>query len=76
MSFFFFFLLPDFPEESKWLRQDEKEYVTARLQADQGKSARERPIALKDVGTVFKDYKVFVAGFMYFGLIVPAYSYA
>ena len=27
VSFAFFFLLPDFPEESKWLRPDEKEYV-------------------------------------------------
>ena len=60
----FFFLLPDFPEESKWLREDEKVYVAARLRLDQGKSARERPITLKDIGNVFKDYKVFVAGFM------------
>ncbi|KAI7549787.1 MFS general substrate transporter [Hortaea werneckii] len=76
VSFFFFFLLPDFPEESKWLRPDEKAYVAARLRADQGRSARERPITLKDVGNVFKDYKVIVGGFMYFGLIVPAYGYA
>ena len=76
VSFFFFFLLPDFPEESKWLKEDEKAYVAARLWQDQGKSARERSITLKDVGRVFKDYKVIVAGFMYFGLIVPAYGYA
>lgn len=76
MSFFFFFLLPDFPEESKWLSPDEKAYVAARLRADQGRSARERPITLKDVANVFKDYKVLVGGFMYFGLIVPAYGYA
>lgn len=48
----------------------------ARLQADQGASARERPITFRDVLNVFKDYKVVVAGFMYFGLIVPAYGYA
>ncbi|KAK3722773.1 High-affinity nicotinic acid transporter [Vermiconidia calcicola] len=76
VSFFFFFLLPDFPEESKWLKEDEKAYVAARLRADQGRSARERKITAKDVGNVFKDYKVIVAGFMYFGLIVPAYGYA
>lgn len=51
-------------------------YVAARLRQDQGKSARDRQITLKDVGRVFKDYKVLVAGFMYFGLIVPAYGYA
>lgn len=76
VSFFFFFLIPDFPEEAKWLKEDERAYVAARLKADQGRSARERAITLKDIGRVFSDYKVIVAGFMYFGLIVPAYSYA
>ncbi|KAK4496342.1 hypothetical protein PRZ48_012322 [Zasmidium cellare] len=76
ISFIFYFTLPGFPEQAKWLSQDEKNYVSARLQVEQGKSAIERSITLKDVGRVFKDYKVVVAGFMYFGLIVPAYSYA
>ena len=76
VSFFFFFLLPDFPEESKWLAQDEREYVAARLRLDQGPAGRDRQITLRDVGRVFKDYKVIVGGFMYFGLIVPAYGYA
>ena len=73
-SSFFFFLIPDFPEEAKWLQPEERAYVAARLKADQGRSARERPITLKDIGRVFSDYKVIVAGFMYFGLIVPAYG--
>lgn len=68
--------MPNFPEESKWLTEEEKAYVAARLRADQGQSARDRKITLSDVGRVFKDYKVIVAGFMYFGLIVPAYGYA
>lgn len=76
MAFVFFFTLPDFPEESKWLTAEEKNYVAARLRADQGASARERRIALTDIKNVFKDYKVFLGGFMYFGLIVPAYGYA
>ncbi|GJN70701.1 hypothetical protein PLIIFM63780_002707 [Purpureocillium lilacinum] len=76
VSFFFFFLLPDFPEDVKWLSKDEKDFVAARLRLDQGQSARERKITLKDVGNVFKDYKVIVGGFMYLGLIVPAYGYA
>ncbi|CAK1362917.1 putative transporter [Cercospora beticola] len=76
VSFLFFFLIPSFPEDAKWLGDDEKAYVAARLQKDQGRSAVERSITAKDVGNVFKDYKVIVAGFMYFGLIVPAYGYA
>jgi len=75
-SFSFFFLLPNFPEETKWLSEPERAFVKARLQIDQGKSAAERPIKLRDVGNVFKDPKIIVGGFMYFGLIVPAYGYA
>lgn len=70
----FWFLLPNFPEESNWLSRDEKAYVKARLQADQGASARERSISARDVGNVFKDLKLWIGGFMYFGLIVPAYG--
>lgn len=76
VSFFFYFLLPDFPEEAKWLTEEERAFVIGRLRVDQGNSAVERKITLSDVGRVFKDYKVIVAGFMYFGLIVPAYGYA
>jgi MFS family permease len=76
VSVFFFFLLPNFPENSKWLSESERDYVQARLRADQGRSAAERKIAAKDVVNVFKDVKVFIGGFMYLGLIVPAYGFA
>ena len=72
----FFFLIPDFPEETKWLTEEERAFIKARLQDDQGKSALERRITLQDVLRCFKDYKIFLGGFMYFGLIVPAYGYA
>ena len=76
VSFFFYFLLPDFPEESKWLQKDEKDFVAARLRLDQGPAGRDRSITMKDVWGVLKDKKVLLGGFMYFGLIVPGYSYA
>ncbi|MCJ1375331.1 hypothetical protein MMC20_006566 [Loxospora ochrophaea] len=76
VSFAFFFVLPDFPEEAKWLTEEERAYVKARLRKDQGRSAAERRIEFKDVKRIFKDFKVIVAGFMYFGLLVPAYGYA
>ena len=72
----FFFLIPSFPEDAKWLTPEERAYVKARLQVDQGRSAAERSISLRDVGRVFKDYKVILGGLMYFGMIVPAYGYA
>lgn len=76
VSLFFFFLLPNFPEDAKWLQPSERAFIQSRLREDQGRSAAERRITLKDVINVFKDPKIFVGGFMYFGLIVPAYGYA
>lgn len=71
VSFVIYFAIPDFPEDVKWLSETERAYVRARLQEDQGKSALERPITFKDVVNCFKDYKIFLGGLMYFGLIVP-----
>lgn len=77
VSFFFYFLLPDFPEEAKWLKEDERQFVAARLRVDQGTgSGLARKMTIKDILDVFKDWKVIAGGFMYFGLIVPAYGYA
>ena len=75
VSFLFFFIIPSFPEDAKWLGEEERAYVKARLRKDQGRNAAERAIGVKDVINVFKDFKIFVGGFMYFGLIVPAYGY-
>lgn len=76
VALMFFFLIPSFPEDASWLSDTERAYIKARLQADQGRSAAERRITARDVGRVFKDFKVILGGFMYFGMIVPAYGYA
>ncbi|EHY52404.1 High-affinity nicotinic acid transporter [Exophiala dermatitidis] len=76
VSFIWFFVIPDFVEEAKWLSEPERQFVMQRLRDDQGKSAIERRITFKDVVNCFKDYKIILGGFMYFGLIVPAYGYA
>jgi hypothetical protein len=76
MALVVFFCLSDFPEEAKWLKPDEKAFVTARLRVDQGHAARESKVTLKKVGGILSEFRVLIAGVMYFGLIVPAYSYA
>lgn len=45
--------------------------MIARLRADQGHNAAERKVGFKDAFRVMKDYRVWLGGFMYFGLIVP-----
>lgn len=72
----FFFVIPDFPETTKWLTAEELAFVQARLAIDQGASAHARQIQFKDVTNVFRDWKVWIAGFMYFALLLPGYSYA
>jgi MFS family permease len=72
----FFFILPTFPEDAKWLTREEKDYVKARLQLEQGHPAYDCPITLRDIGRVFKDFKIFIGGFMYLGMLVPSYGFA
>jgi len=71
-----FWLIPDFPEEAKWLSEEEKAFIRARLYEDVGPSHIGDRISWKRTKEVLKDVKVIVAGFMYFGVIVPAYSVA
>jgi hypothetical protein len=72
-SLFGYFFIADFPEEAKFLTEPEREFVINKLQKDIGKSAYQ-PITFKDVVITFRDWKVWVGGFMYLGLIVPAYG--
>ncbi|KAJ5145920.1 Major facilitator superfamily domain general substrate transporter [Penicillium bovifimosum] len=76
VSIILFFLIADFPEDVKWLTEEERTYVRAKLAKDVGKAAHNVHMGKREVLGVFKDYKVFIGGFMYFGLIVPAYGYA
>ncbi|KAI0024960.1 MFS general substrate transporter [Xylariomycetidae sp. FL0641] len=76
VAIIFFFIFPSFPEQATWLTDDERAFVKARLQADQGRNAAERKVSFRDVINVMKDHRVWLGGFMYFGLIVPAYGYA
>ncbi|KAL2865675.1 putative MFS transporter [Aspergillus lucknowensis] len=76
VSFVLFFLLPDFPEEAKWLSEEERVYLRAKLAKDSGHAGTDVRMGLRDVLDVFKDYKIFIGGLMYFGQIVTAYGYA
>ncbi|KAE8423467.1 MFS transporter [Aspergillus pseudocaelatus] len=71
-----FFLIPDFPEDAKWLNEVERAFIREKLASDVGKSAHQVQMGWSEIATVLKDYKVILGGIMYFGLIVPAYSYA
>jgi hypothetical protein len=70
-----FFVIADFPEEAKFLTETEREFIIAKLQNDIGNSAYEH-LSWRQVFSVFKDWKIWVGGFMYLGMIVGAYGIA
>ena len=66
--------IADFPEQSTFLTEEEKEFVKARLQQDVGKSAIDEKFTLKDVLHALGDYRLILGALMYLGSIVPAYG--
>lgn len=71
-----YFLISDFPEETKWLSDDEKAFVKARLAEDIGDSQLDAHPTWRDVLGVLKDFKIILGGLASFGLVVPGYGYA
>jgi len=71
-----FFLIPDFPEQARWLTDEEKSFVKARLAEDIGDSQPDAQPTWRDVLGIFKDPKIILSGLAYFGMAVPGYSYA
>lgn len=50
-------LVADFPETVKWLTDEEKEFVKARLEEDVGDSGLTRKPTFKEIVRVLKDCK-------------------
>ena len=69
LSLIGFFVIADFPEEAKFLTEPEREFVIAKLENDIGNSVYEY-LSWRRVFSVFKDWKIWVGGFMYLGMIV------
>ncbi|PYH91644.1 MFS general substrate transporter [Aspergillus ellipticus CBS 707.79] len=71
-----YFLLTDFPEDAHWLSTDEREFLREKLAKDAGKADPNASMSVRDILDVFKDWKIFIGGLMYFGQVVTAYGYA
>lgn len=50
-----FFIVPDFPEDVRWLSEEEREFIRAKLARDVGRSAHRFQPGWRDVVGVFKD---------------------
>jgi hypothetical protein len=62
-----YFVIVDFPEEAKFLSEPEREFIIEKLRKDSGNSAYEY-LSWRRVFSVFKDWKIWVGGFMYLGI--------
>lgn len=72
-----FFTVADFPEESKFLSDNEKKFLKRKLAIYSGaESGFEIKNKLTDVAKCFKDYLIWLPALAYFGLIIPSYGYA
>ena len=55
VSFVLYFAISDFPEEAKWLSDDEKAFVKARLYEDVGHSKNDDPLTFQSALHVLRD---------------------
>jgi peroxin-3 len=53
-----FFVIPQFPEDAKWLKEDERAFLKAKLARDVGQSAKHAPLGIREILDVFRDCKL------------------
>ena len=71
-----FFCISDFPEEARFLKENERQFMKAKLALDVGDSSSDVKLDVKGVLNVFKEWKIWMAGLIYFCHIIPSYGYA
>ncbi|RPA87820.1 MFS transporter [Ascobolus immersus RN42] len=67
---------PDFPEDVKWVNDEEREFIRKRLAKDVGEAQKDEKIRLRDLSVIFTDYKFMSAALLYCFMLVPMYSFA
>ena len=68
VGFVLFFMLPDTPEDAKWLNDDERRIVRERLAAER------RPNEVKRLALAFRDVRVLILAGVQFGFLVGSYG--
>ena len=64
-----FFLISDFPEEARWLSEEERKFVIARAGTSKGQG---QEITVRTVLLFFTDFKNILGGIMYFSKILSS----
>ncbi|KAH3681147.1 hypothetical protein WICPIJ_007891 [Wickerhamomyces pijperi] len=77
LALLLFFCIPDFPETSRFLNENEREFLKKKLQIHTVDSGFDYEYTFSDMWTQFKKDPTFIyTSLAYFGLIIPAYGYA
>lgn len=77
LGFILFFIIPNFPEKSKFLSIAERQYLKFKLETYSGaKSGYEQKVPVKTFLKGLKDYLIWLPALTYFGFIIPSYGYA
>lgn len=66
-----FFLIPDFPDDSKFLTEEERAFVIGRLRADQQYSAKGEAFTWNAIWKGLADWKTTVGALAYAGCDAP-----
>lgn len=76
LAFILYFIIPDFPEEARFLNENERDFIKKKLAIYAGDSGFEVKQTWRDVLKVFKEPTIYICAVAYFSFIIPAYSYA
>ncbi|MCJ1268728.1 hypothetical protein MMC22_008616 [Lobaria immixta] len=68
-----FFLISDFPQEARWLTDEERKFVMARVGANEEQGGA---VTSGSILAFFMDIKNIMGGIIYFAVIIPIYSFA
>ena len=75
VAFLSYFVIVDFPEDAKWLTEDEREFMRARLITEN--DTTKEPISFKaGLKSYFSDYKAYIAALLYFGKLSNPFGYS
>jgi len=71
-----FFIIQDFPDNAKFLKEDERAFVIRRLQADDQFSAAGETLRWKYIWQSLLDWKTWVGMILYMGADGPLYAFS
>lgn len=76
VGFVSFWMVHDFPNEAKFLSEEDRMRVIHRLHLDQQASAQHEEFEMKYLWQALKDYKMWIGMLIYCGPLMPIYSFS